>query len=1051
MTDLGKWAFTNRKFVWFLVAVLLLGGMYEAYTMSKLEDPEIKVKTALVVAVRPGASSAEMELEVTDPLERAVRTLERVKSVQSWSRSDVAILQVELTPTTQDEEVGQCWDMLRHRVGDASRDLPEGTQVSVQDDFNLVYGMFYALTGEGYTLQQLSDYALILQRELSDVEGVGRVQLYGTYEEALYIMLHPARMVSLGVSPVEVLSTLQGQNKVCYAGYYDNGSNRIRVTVADRFRTVEQIGQMVIQGHEDDQIRLCDIASVEKRRNEPVRNQLAHNGHPAIGIAVAAASGTDVLEVGRAVEECLDVLSEERLPVGISCHDVFNQPERVTDALASFFTNLTESVFIVVVVLMFAMGIRSGLIIGFSLLTIVVGTFLMLGLSGGSMQRVSLASFVLAMGMLVDNAIVVIDGILTDLRRGCPRREAMTAVGRKTAIPLLGATLIAILAFLPIYLSPDTAGVYVRDLFLVLAVSLLLSWVLALIHVPLMADRWLQPAGPVGGSKSVYGGLVYRSLRYTLSFGLNHRWIVLCCAVLFVAMSFWGFRYVRQGFFPDMTYDQLYLEYKLPEGINYTRVEQDLREIEAYLKSRPEVTDITTSIGGTPVRYNLVRSIATPALSYGELIVSFTSSKALEEHFREIQDYLTMRYPDAYVKLKKYNIMYKKYPIELQVTGPDPAVIHAWSDSARLLMEQTPEVCLVTSDWDEKVPFIELDFNQAQARRVGIGREAMSVSVLAATDGIPIGTFYEGRRANTVYVQCSEPDGRAIENLDNVPVFPMFPDVGRLLDDELLLELKNGTLSKEKLVRQLTETVPLAALGDGTGIRWEWPVIPRCNGQRTQTLMCSPVNGMETEAARRILSQKVAQLDLPVGYTIRWGGEKEASDQTMHYLFAQVPLGFILIVAVLVFLFRSYRKPLLILCCIPLLAVGVVGAMLFSGKVFNFCAIVGVLGLAGMLVKNCIVLMDDLNSRTGSEGFTATTLIESSCSRLRPVVMASATTILGMIPLLSDDLFGSMAAVIMGGLLCSIIATLVFLPVLYAVFYRIPAADRQEEPVMNPE
>ncbi|MBQ2008809.1 MAG: efflux RND transporter permease subunit [Alistipes sp.] len=1035
--DFGKLAFDNKRLVWFLIAVLLLGGIHAAYEMSKLEDPEIKVKIAMVVATRPGASATEMELEVTDPLERAIRTIGDVKYVQSWSRSDVAILQVELHPTTKDERLEQCWDMLRRKVNDIASDLPTGTSVMVQDDFNLVYGMFYALTGDGYTEQELSDYAALIQRELTNLDGVGRVLIYGERENAINISLLPEKMASLGVSPAEVLTTLQGHNSIYYAGYYNNGDSRVRVTVADKFRTKEQIGQMIIQGHEDDQLRLCDIACVESGYAEPVRNQMKYNGETALGIAVAAASGTDIVKVGQAVEERLSELLHEQLPVGVVCSKIFYQPERVTDALMTFFVNLLESIVIVVVVLMLTMGLRSGLIIGFSLLTIVVGTFLLLGYFDGSMQRVSLASFILAMGMLVDNAIVIIDGILIDLKRGKTRREAMTSIGRKTSMPLLGATLIAILAFVPIFLSPDTAGVYVRDLFIVLAVSLMLSWMLALTHVPLMADRWLRTSADNDTDVALYDGRIYRVLRSTLHFGLHHRWTMIICGVVMITISGWGFRYVKQGFFPDMTYDQLYMEYKLPEGTNYTRVESDLSEIETYLRTRPEVTNITTSVGGTPARYNLVRSIATPSLSYGELIISFTSAKSLKKNIAEIQSYLTDNYPDAYVKLKKYNIMYKKYPIELQIIGPDPAVLNSLADQVRNVMMQTPEVCLVTSDWDAKRPILEVDYNQMLAGQAGIKREDISMSLLTATEGIPVGRFYEGKDENTIYLKIEESGGRAIDNLENVPIFSVLPNINGLLSEEMLLKVKSGTISREDLIHSLLHTTQLAALGRGIEVEWEYPVVARYNGQRAQSVMCSPVDGVETEAARQIVAEKIASIELPDGYSLRWGGEKEASDQTMHYLFKQIPLGVILIIAVLILLFKNYRKPMLILCCIPLLAVGIVGGMLLSGKVFNFCAIVGALGLAGMLIKNCIVLMDEINLQIADGKTAVTALVESSCVRLRAVMMASLTTILGMIPLLSDDLFGSMAVTIMGGLLFSTIATLVYLPVLYAIFFKI--------------
>lgn len=1035
MIDLGKWAFDNKKLVYFLVVVLLVGGLYSAYDMSKLEDPEIKVKMAMVVATRPGASAHEMEMEVTEPLEKSIRTIGELDYVSSWSYNDLAILQVEMKRTVPDEDIEQCWDLLRRKVSDAG--VPDGTSVKVQDDFGLVYGMFYALTGDGTDERKLSDYARLIQRELTNIEDVGRVTIYGEREECINIEMLPERMATLGVSPAEVLTTLQGQNGIYYTGYYDNGPKRVRVTVNDKFRRVEQIRNMIIQGHEDDQLRLGDIATVEEDYATPVRNSLAYNGETALGIAVAAASGTDIVKVGQQVERRLAELSAEHFPTGVECHRVFYQPERVTDALTTFFINLIESVIIVVAILMLVMGFKSGVIIGWSLIIIVIGTFLLLGTMDGSMQRVSLAAFILAMGMLVDNAIVIIDGILVDLKRGKPRQEAMTSIGKRTAMPLLGATLIAILAFLPVFLSPDTAGVYVRDLFIVLAVSLLLSWILALVQVPLMADNWLKPDTSAKNEDSLYNGRVYAWLRTALNFGLRHRVSSILIAVVLVALSAYGYKYMRHGFFPDMEYDQLYMEYKLPEGTNSTQVASDLKEIRAYLKSRPEIRDITTSVGGTPARYNLVRSIATPSLSYGELIIDFESPEALVENMDEIQAELLKRYPDAYVKMKRYNIMYKKYPIEALFTGPDPAVLHALADSARKIMEETPEVSLITTDWEPSMPLLVIDYDQSSARRSGLSRQDISTSVLTAAGGIPVGNFYEGIHKNTIYLKCAEADGEKMDNLENVPLFSMMPSIGGLADEELLLKIKSGTVDRSNLIESVMQTTPLKQIGKGINMEWEDPVVPRYNGQRAQTVMCSPSPGLETEKARTAIAKKIEQIKLPEGYQLQWKGEKDASTQTMHYLFKNVPLSIVLMIAILIMLFKDYRKPAIILCCIPLLAIGIVGAMLLSGQSFTFCAIVGALGLVGMMMKNCIVLMDEIGEQIGAGTPPAEALISSSESRLRPVMMASLTTILGMIPLLSDAMFGSMAATIMGGLLFSTLATLFFVPVLYAMFFKI--------------
>lgn len=1035
--DFGKWAFGNKKLIYFLLAVLLIGGIYSAGEMSKLEDPEIKVKTAMVIAVYPGASAHDVEMEVVDPIEKSIRTMGDVDEITSWSYNDMAIIQIELKSTTRDSDVEQCWDMLRRKVSDVHSSLPSGVSVSVKDDFGLVYGMLYAITGEGLTERQLSDYANLVKRILNDLPGVARVDLYGEREECINVSLDIGKLATLGVSPIEILSTLNGQNSTYYAGYYDNGPDRVRIAVADKFRTAEQISTMVIQGHEEDQLRVGDIATVEHSYVEPVREAMTYNEQQALGIAVAAASGTDIVKVGKEVEEALSKLESERLPAGVECHKIFYQPERVTDSLTTFLVNLIESVLIVVAILMLTMGFRSGVIIGISLVMIVIGSFLLLGAADGSMQRVSLAAFILAMGMLVDNAIVIVDGILIDLKMGKPKMEALTSIGKKTAMPLLGATMIAILAFLPIFMSPDTAGVYVRDLFIVLAVSLLLSWILALVHVPLMAERYL--VGKIkqdGDTNDVRKSVVYVWLRKGLNFGLRHKYLYIAIAVVLVGLSLVGYKYMKHGFFPDMVYDQLYMEYKLPEGTNSTKVSADLMEIQEYLKSRPEIRDITASIGGTPARYNLVRSIATPSLSYGELIIDFESAKALEKNMDEIQKELAARYPDAYLKLKRYNIMYKKYPIEVIFTGPDPAVLHNLADSARSIMEQTNTIDLITTEWETSVPVLHVDFNQSNGRNSGIGRQDLAMSLLSSAGGIPIGSFYDGTHKQTIYMKSVE-DNKPVENLENVPIFSVMPSYEGLLTKDILYKLQNGTLSKSEIVESLLQTTPLKQVSSGIEVGWEDPVVPRFNGQRAQKVMCSPVPGVETEAARLDIAEKIENIPLPVGYDIVWAGEKGASDETMTYLFKQVPLALILMVAILILLFGDYKKPIIIFCGIPLLAIGVVGAMLITGKTFTFCAIVGALGLVGMMMKNCIVLMDEIGVQMESGKEPAEALISSTESRLRPVMMASLTTILGMIPLLGDAMFGSMAAAIMGGLLFSTFATLIFVPVLYALFFKI--------------
>lgn len=1049
--DYGKWSFDNSKLVSFLIAVLIVGGMVSYYTLPKLEDPELKVRQALVVGVYPGASAHEVELQLVDPLEKSIRQTPDVKSVESNCYADMCLMTVELQSTVPNEELEQHWDIMRRKVQGAT--LPEGVaSVQVKDDFGDVFGMFYAITGDGLNDKELSDYAEYVKRELSLLEGVKRIDIYGKRSECINVTLRQDRLAHLGVSPIEVIQTLNGQNESVYGGYFENGNNRIRVSVGNRSNAVEDIENLIVQGHENDQLRLKDLAYVHSEYDEPVRNSMTYDGDRSLGISISASSGVDVTKLGKAVDERMEEL-KMAMPVGVEFHKVFFQPERVSNALNTFIINLIESIALVVLVLIFFMGWRSGLIIGYALLVIVLGSILILNGLDGTLQRVSLASFILAMGMLVDNAIVIVDGILVDKKKGLPKLEALTSIGQKTAMPLLGATLIAILAFLPIFMSPDTTGLYVRDLFIVMAVSLLLSWILALTHVPLMASRLLyskraeaadkraeEKAAAKGGETPVdeYDSFSYRRLRHALGVLLDHRWLCVAVALILFAVSAFCYKFLPQAFFPDMEYDQLYMEYKLPEGRNYKQVEEDLIQIQKYLKTRPEVTHIVASTGGTPSRYNLVRSIASPSLAYGELIIDFESPKALVKNLNAIQDTVSQMFPDAYVKFKRYNLMYKKYPIEAQFTGPDPAVLHQLADSCRAIMERTGAVRLITTDWEAKVPMLEIAYNQPNARRQNLSRKEVGTSVLAATDGIPVGVLYEGIHQKKVYVECVDKDGEPLSVLEDASVFGLLPNIASVANQETLTSAVSGKIDRSVLISQLLSTVPLRQVSDGVEIKWEDPVVLRYNGQRQQRVQATAAVDMGTEQARQIVEKALQEeLQLPAGYKLEWIGEYEASKASMKYLFNNYPLAIILMIAILIMLFKDYKVPTLIFCCIPLILIGVIPAVLISGKDFGFVAIVGVLGLVGMMIKNGIVLMDEINLQLSLGKAPREALIYSSMTRLRPVSMASVTTVLGMIPLLPDAMFGSMAATIMGGLIAGTIIVLLFIPVLYSLFYKI--------------
>jgi multidrug efflux pump subunit AcrB len=1024
--------------VYFIVGALIIGGLRAFYTMSKLEDPEIPVKQALVVTACPGANSHEVEMEVTDVIERAIRTMKNIEYVESRSMNDVSIITVNLSTLVNNRDTEQHWDMLRRKVGDATRDLPTyADNPRVIDDFGDVYGMFYAMTADGYEENEIADHARLIQRDILAIEGVTRVNIYGTQEECIEIEFDESVISSLGIVPLEIISAINGHNNTLYAGYFETPGNRVRISVEGKNMSLEDIENITINGHQKDKLTIKNVATVRKSIEKPVRNLMRYDGKKAVGLAIAAHTKEDITKVGKLVENKLIELQDNRLPAGIEVHKIFNQPDRVNDSITTFMTNLVESLIIVILILMLTMGIRSGVIIGTSLVITVIGSFVILKLFGGTLQRVSLAAFILAMGMLVDNAIVIVDGILIDMKRGISRNKALTTTGKKTSMPLLAATMIAVLAFFPIFLSPDTSGVYVRDLFIVLAVSLLLSWLLALTQVPLQAALMLKTENPTK-KEDIYNNVYYTILRRILQWSLSHRVTIIVSAITMIVMSAVCYRYLPKGFFPDLNYDQLYIEYKLPEGTTSDKVSKDIEEIEQYLLKTNEIKHVVTSIGGTPARYNLVRSMADPSLAYGELIVDFESPKVLTAKIDEIQKYLTGAYPDAFVRLKRYNLMYKPFPIEVLFTGPDPSVLKELSKKAMDIMNKSAKVTLVTTNMEPKIPVIKVEYENSNT----LSRQDIAMSVLASHGGIPISNFYEGTNRRNIYIKMTNKDRQTTETLKTMPIFNILPNINRIpTDNNTIQGLITGSIAKEDLIQEIFGVIPMSESVKDIKITWEPPVIIRYNGQRAVKAQCNPATSVSVEDARKNIAEAIEKITLPSEYSMEWQGEHKVSKSATKYLFAHLPLAIILIIVILIALFKDYRQPLIITIYIPLIMVGVVIAIMLTGKTFGFVAVVAALGLIGMMIKNGIVLIDETTSRINAGNHPQKALIDSVISRFRPVTMASLTTILGMIPLVSDDMFGSGAVTIMGGLIFGTIVTLIILPVLYSIIFKVKTGE----------
>ena len=1035
---LTELSFRRKAIFWFLLFCMVAGGILSFRSISKLEDPELVVMMSQIVTLYPGASAHEVEMQVTHVIEEELNTLGNVETIRSKSMPNLSVVTVMLELSVPQDEIEQHCDFLRRRMTEVVARLPQGAQPPrVYDDFGDVYGMFYAMTGDGFSYREMDRMAQYIKRELLAVKGVARAEVFGNQEPVTEIVFTPSKMGAMGVYPFQVVAALQGRSAMVYPGALQTGNQRLGISVTGKIESSADIAGTMVKGFDGTLFQVSDIATVQEAYTDPPRNVMRLNNKNAIGISLSMETGENIVEVGKRVEKRLAGLQKD-IPAGYEFHKVFFQPDLVRVSINGFMKNLVASVIIVILVLMFSMGFRSGFIIGTGLLFTILATFPILLAAGGTLQRISLGAFIVAMGMLVDNAIVVIDGILVDLKKGVDRRKALTEPAQRTAWPLFGATFIAVAAFLPVYLSKDAAGTYARDLFVVLCISLFISWGLAMTQVPLFAGKLLKN-NKKKDNETLYSGWGYRKFRKILSVLLRYKTATLITAALLLAAAAFNFGNIKKTFFPDFNYNQVYIEYKLPAGASPQKVIGDLQEITTHLLSLKEVENVVFSHGQTPTRYCLVRPMGEAADNYGELIVDFEDYDTMTRMKPVLRDYLHDHFPDARTRIRKYNLSIKaSHTVEVEFTGPDPAVLRDLSRQAKEIFRSNPyaDPYTIEDDWEPAGQALVARYARQAAARAGTSRSDVGNAILAATDGLPIGEYFEGQTSVGVVMKLRNPDGSRIENPEDIPVWSMMPDLAGI-NEGSIRDLMLGIKSMDDLTREVVSPIPLSAVTGGIDLQWEEPVVRRVNGQRAIQVQCEPLDGYSPALVRRTMLKDISDIALPDGYKATWVGEQELQGDALRNIFSYLPISIMLILLTLILLFNDFRKPLIVILCIPMAFVGIVPGMILAGQPFTFMAIIGSFGLMGMIVKNAIVLLDEAEMliAKGIEKFQA--LIQATISRTRPVLLASVTTILGMIPLLGDPMYASMAVAIISGLLVGTLITLLFVPILYATFYRV--------------
>lgn len=1006
MKTLAKFFLKNRALSWLLLALILLGGVVAYVGMGKLEDAPFTIKQAVVTTTYPGASPLEVQQQVTDVLEEAIQSLGELYYLKTENRAGLSKITVYVKKEIRADAMQQLWDKLRRKVGDAQGKLPAGAGTSVvNDDFGDVLGVFYGLSSAVHTYRELEEQAERLKNELLAVPDVARVELYGVQNRTIEVEADPSLLAASGLTMADIAAAFDRQNRIVDAGAVETAHNRLRIDAAGSFTTLEELENLTVTSRDGSYFRLGELAAVSESYVRPARSRMEMDGLPTIGIAISTVADGNVVDMAERVAARLSQL-EQVMPEGYRLRTVYDQGHESSVANDGFVLNLIISVVTVIAVLLFFIGMKNGILIGSGLVFSIFGTLIYMYGTGIALQRMSLAAIIIAMGMLVDNAIVVYDATLVNMQRGMRKRTAILAAVGTTAMPLLGATLIAVLTFLPVYLSPHITGELLSSLFIVIAVSLLLSWVLAVSQNVFFVQEFVRRPRLDELKGELFQGRMYDRFRRALRWTIRRRWFVLASMVVLLAASALGFRSIPQQFMPLLDKQYFSVDVWLPEG---TRVEETSRQAEALaekLMQHEGVRHVSTFVGQTPPRYYLANAAYGPQSNYAQCLVEAVSPSVARSMQVGLQDELSQIFSDALIRVNRFELnSIPQALIEARFCGDDPRVLDSLTSMAIDIMRRNPKVMNARNEWGNKAMLVRAAYAPVKAGRLNLGKADLMTAVKSTNDGTPVGIYRDGDKQVPVLLRTVGGGQLSQAALEDLPVW-------------------NGRNS-----------APLAQVTDSIGIGWEWPLVKTYNRRLSMAAQCDVQPGHTMKEVHGEIRDEIERIGLPAGYSFFWDSQYKDQKEAMEALTKYFPLAIVFLVLILVALFGNFRQPSIIFLILPLSVIGVVVGMLVTGFQFGFFCIAGWLGLLGMIIKNVIVLLDEVNIQRRAGVAPGEAIVEATVSRTRPVLMAAITTIFGSIPLLFDVVFGGMAATIVFGLSFATLLTLFVTPALYAVFY----------------
>jgi multidrug efflux pump subunit AcrB len=1001
--NIATFSIARPIYVWILVLVCLLGGIWGFATVGRLEDPSFTIKSAVIITRYPGASALQVSREVSEPLESEIQKMSEVDEIRSVNQPGLSRITVDMKDTFAGDELPEIWTKLRTRVSDAQ--LPDGSsQPFVNDSYGDVFGIYYAITAPGYTDRELYELSRFLRRELLTVDDVADVDVSGVPQEVVYVEPDLVQSTNQNVPPGAIQQAIANADSVTEGGTLETETGRILIQGPEGSDTVSEIAGLTV-GVGGEVLNLFDFSDVYRDREEDPDILIRHNGQEAFTLGIAGVSSENIVDVGKRADAKLDELAP-RLPLGIAIHPIYQQHEVVEEASNDFLTNLAMSVSIVVIVLALFMGWRAAVVVGVTLLLTVVGTLFFMGLFSIEMERISLGALIIAMGMLVDNAIVVAEGMQMTMLRGKSSHDAAEEAAGQTQVPLLGATVIGIMAFAGIGLSPDATGEFLFSLFAVIGISLLLSWVLALTVTPLLGHYFFKRgSGEEGGS---YDGAIFRAYAGLLRACLRLWWLVIPGLVAITVVCFMLFGQIKQQFFPDSNTPLFFVHYKLEQGASIHQTSEDLRVLEDWLMQQDEVVSTTSYAGQGAIRFMLTYQAEDPNPSYGHIIVRTETIDTIAFVINRMEEFTAQTLPEGEFRAKRLAFgPGGGNPIEARFSGSDPAVLRELADQAAERLEAASDnIVAPRIDWREQELVLRPVYANDRAQEAGINRDDVTGILRFATDGIQAGVYREGERQIPIILRADPEDDLALTD------FVIYSESAQAF-------------------------VPFEQMTNGLRFDPQNTLLKRRDRVLTITVGADIAPGLTAAQVQSEVTRTIEEMELPSGYDMEWGGELESSTQAQQSLGRQLPLSLIVMVTISVLLFNAIRQPLIIWLLVPMSVNGVSLGLLGTGMPFTFTALLGLLSLSGMLIKNGIVLVDqiDIERRDKPAQPLKDSIVAASVSRLRPVVLAAATTILGMIPLIWDAFFQSMAVTIMGGLAFASILTLIAAPVFYYVFF----------------